>query len=98
MKYYCMCNAKNNGKLDDQAFLAPNRFGPYDNETQNRVVALKTPMKAIKNGIKQVLLRGVNIENDWSGKTLDELGHIERHYPNVDMHQCPNCGAIIIVE
>ena len=54
MKMYCMCREKNE-KLDGQKFLAPNRFAPYDTETDFRGIALNRPMELIKTGAKQVL-------------------------------------------
>ena len=96
MKMYCMCREKNE-KLDGQKFLAPNRFAPYDTETDFRGIALNRPMELIKTGAKQViLLNGVKL-NDWK-TPITEKEIISEHHPTVDVFQCKHCGAIIIRE
>ena len=97
MKLFCMCHEKNS-KPESQAFGASNLYGPYDTETEFRVVALKTPMTIKKNGVKQVLLWKDKI-NDWTEKayiTPEDIDH--QHYPNVDFYECKNCGARVCRE
>ena len=97
MKLYCMCHEKNN-KPESQVFGARNLYGPYDNETEFRVVVLKTPMMVVKTGVKQVLLWKAKI-NDWTEKAYvspEDIDH--EHYPNVDFYECKNCGARVCGE
>ena len=97
MKLYCMCH-EINSKPESQAFCASNLYGPYDTETEFRVVALKTPMIVVKTGVKQVLLCKDKI-NDWTEKayiTPEDIDH--EHYPSVDFFECKNCGARVCRE
>ena len=97
MRLYCMCNEKNS-KPESQAFGAPNLYGPYDEETEFRVVVLKTPMMVVKTGVKQVLLRKNKI-NDWTENAYVSTEDIDRkHCPNVDFYECKNCGARVYRE
>ncbi len=97
MKIYCMCHEKNN-KPDSQVFGARNLYGPYDIETDFRVVVLQQPMKVKKVGVKQVLTYKPLI-NDWSrAQVVEKKDIVKEHYPYVDMYECPNCGAKICVE
>ena|SRR3990167_839276 len=97
MKLYCMCHEKND-KPESQAFGAANLYGPYDNETDFRVVALRIPMTVVKNGVKQVLLSNQKI-NDWTEKAYVVSKDIAGgHYPDVDFYECPNCGTRICRE
>lgn len=96
MSFYCLCEA-NNDKPDSQAFGAPNRYcKPTDDVPDFPSLALRVPMVCIKTGAVQVLLnRDQNKGNDWSGQGRPEGS---RHYPNVDVFECPNCHARIIRE
>lgn len=105
MPIYCMCEARN-GKPDSQAFMAPNRYCATGSsfEGQEQVVedfpplALNTKMLCIKTGAAQVILDGNNGKrpNDWSDPARPADWH--RHYPNVDVFECLNCGARIARE
>lgn len=96
MSLYCMCEAVND-KPDSQALGAPNRYCAAENRYGQTVedvtvppLALKTPMVCIKTGAAQVIL-------DHTGPNLwDKTGRPDdwrRHYPNVDVFECPNCHA-----
>jgi hypothetical protein len=97
------------GPLDDQCFGAPNRWGlaqELDGETQ-RPVLLQRAMEVVKNGLPQMVRNNSSDKvppNNWP-RTKEEveaglaaLQDVRRHYPNVDMYRCPNCGAIIVRE
>lgn len=95
MSLYCMCEA-NNGKPDNQAFLAPNRYCAVPNalgeEPESLDVpplALRRPMECIKTGTAQVILDDPQ-PNDWTGPRPHRW---RRHYPNVDFFECPHCHA-----
>jgi len=116
MKYYCMCQITGDvptaaidsggfGPLDNQVYMAPNRFLPYDDRSDFRSVYLRRSMECEKNGITQIVGLG-DVPNRWAN-TKEELDKdmnslilmgYQKHYPNVDMYKCPVCGAIIIVE
>jgi hypothetical protein len=100
MPIYCLCEAKND-KPDSQAFMAPNRYCSIESNLGGKVedvdfppLALYVQMKCIKTGANQVLLDGGKRQNDWSSaeRPLDW----RNHYPNVDVFECPNCGARIV--
>ena len=88
---YCLCEAEN-AKPESQAFGARNRYARLDSWCGPfPPVALYQPMKMIAVGVPQVLLNDPQ-PNDWS--SVDRpVGH--RHYPNVDIWECPNCRARI---
>jgi hypothetical protein len=94
---YCMCEEKNS-KPDSQAFMAPNRYCSLEStlghDTDSKdfpPLALYVPMKCIKTGANQVLFDGGKRPNDWSDASRPS--DWRRHYPNVDVFECPNCGA-----
>jgi hypothetical protein len=99
MPIYCMCEQKND-KPDLQAFMAPNRycsveskFGQVSDSTFPPV-ALYREMKVIKNGVNQVLLEGGKRPNDWTDAARPD--DWRKHYPNVDVYECTNCGARVV--
>ena len=99
MSFYCLCEEKND-KPDSQAFLAPNRYCSVESSRGGKVdsdfppLALYTPMVCIKVGANQVLLDGGKRPNEWSGG--GRPADWRNHYPNVDVFECPNCGARIV--
>lgn len=122
MKLYCMCQitgdvprpAKDSqgcGPLENQAFMAPNRYGLLKPKQDFRPVLLGKPMTCIRNGVEQEIAIDPKTEslqkpppNLWA-KTKEEtqkdfeiLKSTKRHYPNVDLYRCPVCGAEIVVE
>jgi len=105
MPLYCLCHAINS-QPDSQAFMAPNRYCAIESSvgglTEDSPVggaddswvpplALYVPMKVIKTGAQQVLLDGGKQPNDWS--SADRPRAWRNHYPNVDLYECPHCGA-----
>lgn len=97
MPIYCLCHEKND-EPDSQAFMAPNRYcanesdrGGTTEDSNVPPVALYTPMRVLKTGAQQVLLDGGKTPNDWS--SAERPADWRNHYPNVDMFECPNCGA-----
>ena len=117
MKLYCMCQITGDvppqardtqgfGPLDNQVFLAPNRFCKLDKETKDleyRPVILRRSMVCLKNGIHQYVTDNP-IPNIWI-RTPEEhkedtkkLQDSRRHYPDIDLYICPVCGAMICVE
>lgn len=97
MSLYCMCQARN-GKLDSQVFMAPNRFCALDSTVGGvsevddfPPLALRTKMVCIKTGARQVLLEA-GVGNDWVSPRPSDW---RNHYPNVDVFQCPHCGAMV---
>ena len=52
-------------------------------------------MQCIKTGAQQVIL-DVHEPNDWSGGSRPT--RYRKHYPNVDVFECPNCHARIVRE
>ena len=78
--------------------MAPNLYGPYDEETEFRSVVLSRPMNVIKIGVKQNLLINPK-HNNWTEKgrvKKEDISH--QHYPNVDMLECPHCHSKICIE
>jgi len=100
MTMYCLCEARND-EPDSQAFGAPNRYCAAENDigqdgTQAGFppLALMVPMKMIALGAQQVLGRDDPITpNDWS--MAGRPAKWRKHYPNVDVFECPNCHARI---
>jgi hypothetical protein len=96
MPVYCLCEAKND-KPDGQHFMAPNRYCSSESDRGGKVdsldvppLALYVPMICIKTGANQVLLDSGKNPNDW---TQERPRDWRNHYPNVDLFECPNCGA-----
>ena len=99
MAIYCMCEAKND-RPDSQVFMAPNRYcsnqsdrGGKNDGSELPPLALYVPMKCIKTGAQQVLLDGGKRPNNWEEKRPADW---RNHYPNVDVFECPNCGARVV--
>ena len=114
MKPYCMCqitgsvpkqaiDSQGFGPLDNQVFMAPNRFGIIDEDDDFRFVILNRPMTCVKNGVRQKVA-DTKIPNMWTRtkeKThsdLEKLKSARKHYPNVDFYECPVCRAQIVLE
>ena len=117
---YCMCqitgdvpeiarDSQGFGPVDNQCFLAANRFAPLRPEDfaaegeLRRSVVLRQPMQCIQKGVHQKVTDEA-VPNLWA-KTKGEadadilkLAKALRHYPNVNMYRCPVCGAVICVE
>ena len=94
MAFYCMCEAQND-KPDSQAFMAPNRYCAVKDGEDFPPLHLHTKMNCIKTGAQQVIL-DIHEPNDWSGGSRPT--HYRKHYPNVDVFECPNCHARIVRE
>lgn len=101
MTIYCLCEQQND-KPDSQAFMAPNRYCAMESSIGGGTdltlraddfppLALYTAMRCIKTGANQVLLEGGKRPNDWSNP--ERPADWRRHYPNVDVYECPNCHA-----
>ncbi len=95
MPLYCLCEAQND-KLDSQHFGAPNRYCAMTGKDTFPPVALKTPMRCIKTGSRQVLLFNSHEPNTW--KDEDRPRELGKHYPNVDVFECPNCRSRVVRE
>ena len=93
MKLYCMCHREND-KPESQAFMAPNRYHHYDEESDYRTFVLTRSMVVDKNGAKQFLPDGLQ-PNKWDGEQVDVL---KQHHKGVDVHICPHCNARVAVE
>ena len=95
MAFYCLCEASND-KPDSQAFMAPNRYCAVSEKDEDfPPLALHTKMQCIKTGAQQVIL-DVHQSNDWSGGSRPT--RYRKHYPNVDVFECPNYHARIVRE
>jgi len=101
MSLYCLCE-QHNDKPDSQAFGAPNRYCAIENRQGIRTevddvppLSLPVEMRCIKTGAPQVVL-DVSQPNLWTdaGRPSDW----RRHYPNVDLFECPTCGARVAKE
>jgi hypothetical protein len=91
MAIYCLCEAKN-GKPDSQAFMAPNRYCAMQAGDDFPPLALRREMHIIKTGARQVILESDQDKpNDWASAARPD--HYREHYPNVDVFECPVCGA-----
>ena len=115
MKYYCMCQITGDvptaaidsggfGPLDNQVYMAPNRFLQYEEKSEFRPVYLRRSMECMKIGVEQKIVCSREVPNRWA-KTKEEadedlkiLMDNRPHGPNVDLYRCPVCGTIIIVE
>jgi len=97
MPIYCLCHERSD-KPDSQAYMAPNRYcsihsdrGGVTDDSTVPPLSLYTPMKVIKTGAQQVVLDGGRRPNDWSSS--ERPSDWRNHYPNVDLFECPVCGA-----
>lgn len=113
MKLYCMCKITgpgqyNTGKvLDDQVYLAPNRFIRPEKAEGPLSVMLLRAMQNINMGVEQ---RVPNNSEDkypnWHPKTMDQIDkereklreNTRQHFPNVDLYHCTRCGAMVCLE
>ena len=108
MSLYCLCEQQND-KPDSQAFMAPNRYCAIESSvgggggehltaqvTDFPPLALYVPMRCIKTGANQVLLEGGKRPNNWEEAARPP--DWRRHYPNVDVYECPNCHARVAKE
>ena len=95
------------GPVDNQTFFAPNRFGVMKDEpaktTDQRPVILNIAMICKQTGIHQEISKTF-ISNPWA-KTKEiadidfkRLKEARRHYPNVDLYECPHCRTQIVIE
>ncbi len=96
MSLYCLCEQKND-KPDHQAFGAPNRYCAIENHLGQRTevadmppLALPAAMVCLKTGAAQVVLDSAE-RNMWTN--AGRPNRWRRHYPNVDVFECPTCGA-----
>lgn len=118
MKYYCMCqitgdvpqrarDSQGFGPVDNQVFLAPNRFGLYDEKDHPekgdlRPVILMRSMECIKNGVR-LKVTDEPVLNPWVGtkeeakEDIEALKSARDHGPNVDLYRCRTCGALMCV-
>ncbi len=95
MGLYCMCEARND-KPDSQAFGAPNRY--CSGEANGfPPLALRKPMRVIKTGAEQVIL-GTHVDGPNLWASAERPSNYRKHYPNVDVFECPNCGARVARE
>jgi hypothetical protein len=96
------------GPPDNQVFMAPNRYGPIrESGDYQRSIHLVRPMHVVRNGVRQYVppnSEDKTPSNNWP-RTKEEadadtkqLVEARRHYPNVDLHKCPVCGAEVAVE
>lgn len=92
--------------LDNQVYLAPNRYHPDHKLAVEGfpAVILSRAMRVLKNGVKQMVFINRAIPNlhplDKKGQASDRellMTETKQHHPNVDIHHCTRCGAIIAV-
>ena len=116
MKLYCMCKITGPGQyemgpvLDQQVYLAPNRFLPgvptETDRSPNWEMVITQSMQCLENGVHQraALIDYTKLVNthpktkgqrDKNHAMLRE--NTKRHYPNVDLYHCKRCGAMICV-
>jgi hypothetical protein len=94
--------------LDNQVFLAPNRFIPPDKADGQESVILSRWMENINMGMEQrcPTKSGVkefpNLHPKTKGQVVKEHQKLRdetsKHYPNVDLYHCKRCGAMVCVE
>lgn len=94
MPLYCLCEA-NNDKPDSQAFGAPNRYCAVSAGDDFPPLSLPRQMECIKTGAMQVVLDTPE-PNMWTG--AGRPASYRRHFPNVDVFECPHCHARIAKE
>jgi len=115
MKIYCMCqitgsvlrpavDSQGFGPIDNQVFMAPNRYGILVNESDEyRSVILSRAMVCLKNGVLQ-MVASEKIPNKWikdreeARREFKILKQARRHYPDVDLYECPVCRSQMVVE
>ena len=92
------------GPADNQVFGAPNRVGPITSSDEKyRPVMLTVPMRVVQMGVHQKVTERV-IPNVWiknrheAVKEHNTLKRAMRHYPNVDVLECPVCHARVCIE
>lgn len=92
------------GPADNQVFGAPNRVGPITNPAEKyRPVMLAVPMQVIQKGVYQKLTERV-MPNMWTKnrheavKEHNAFKKAQRHYPDVDILECPVCHARVCIE
>ena len=108
---YCMCKVQSAaGKLDNQHFLAPNRYGPIETGGDKRPVYLGRKMDLILSGVPQYVCLDEEGKitrppsNKWpkTREVMDSdqerLLRRKKHYPNVDIYRCSVCGAEVVIE
>lgn len=88
MKIYCMCGSK---VVDPKTTTGDKPF------EDTKVILDESSVIHPSVGHEQYIQVGAIDEciNDKS-KYVGSL--LKRHYPNVDLYQCPNCGTFIAVE
>jgi len=103
MTMYCLCQYKEVGE-DEETFKT--QLGAVNRHIKAGV-CLRQPMRVVENGVAQFVRNKskdqfpVYTGNISKVVAEDERKAFEdrrRHYPNVDLHQCPVCGALIVVE
>jgi hypothetical protein len=115
MKIYCMCqitgsvptqaiDSQGFGPIDNQVFLAPNRFGFIDQvegDPKARPVILSRPMEFVQKVEQRVSKEPV--ANHWpktkeeGAADIERIRKSQRLFPDVDLFRCPVCGAMVVV-
>jgi len=113
LKLYCMCKITGPGQyqmgrvLDNQVYLAPNRFVPPEKVDGRRSVILPVWMENIDMGIEQRVpiksgAKYPNIHPKTTGQIAKEHNKLRentrQHHPNVDLYHCARCGAMVCLE
>ncbi|MBW1845564.1 MAG: hypothetical protein JRJ27_00200 [Deltaproteobacteria bacterium] len=113
MKLYCMCKITGPGQykegkvLDDQVYMAPNRFIPPEKVDGNLSVMLPRSMKNINMGVEQRVPNSSdgkypNLHPKTKGQVESERKKLRektrQHFPNVDLYHCTRCGAMVCLE
>jgi len=113
MKLYCMCKMTGPGQyeggkvLDDQVYLAPNRFIPAAKVNGPLSVMLPRAMQNINMGVEQRvpnfsdkkypnLHQKTKLQVEKERTELRE--NTRQHFPNVDLYHCTRCGAMVCLE
>lgn len=101
MGIYCMCMNHRALPMTEptvfdyfsaQILEAPNRFCLTD-PVGFPALSLPKRMQCIKTGAEQVILH-----KDVPLSQLPGVHDYRIHYPNVDVHFCPKCHAIVAIE
>ena len=106
-KLFCMCGSQGGRSpiaYDGQVYGAPNRWRRYKGMLS---VMLSKPMKVFKTGMEQYLpfiCSSQDLRNRWPEtdeavkEDIKNAQFARRHYPDVDVYECPNCHSKICVE
>jgi hypothetical protein len=82
--------------LDGQMAGARNRY--VHKEGKFPEVVLLTQMTVKKIGVEQCIPAYGSVAPNNGLNPLKKSGFLKRHYPNVDMYECPTCRAIVVRE